>query len=72
LLPQLLAPETTAYSSTALSARTVRSAGLRDSSKSRRHKADEVWVLHAPAEWSQSHIEQPHEFVSEALHEAFE
>ena len=43
----------------------------RDSSKPGRSPAPDCWVLHAAPEWSQAHLEDPAESVSEALLEAF-
>ena len=44
----------------------------RDSSKPGRANVHDTWVLHASGEWSQAHLEHPHDFVSEALLSAFQ
>ncbi len=44
----------------------------RDSSKPGRPQHLDVWVLHATAGWSQSHLDRPQEFVRGTLLEAFE
>jgi predicted NAD/FAD-dependent oxidoreductase len=44
----------------------------RDSCKPGRQAAQDVWVLHASAEWSREHIEHSSDYVSEALFRAFE
>jgi predicted NAD/FAD-dependent oxidoreductase len=43
----------------------------RNSSKPGRHSEMEIWVLHASADWTQCHLEEPAEAIQERLLDAF-